>query len=251
MAAILWVNVPVAIIALVLTAISKPASARNPAPLDYRGAVLVSGGMGLPVLGRQQASAWGWGSAATWGCIAAGAALLVAFVAYELRVEHPLIRVRIFRDRGFAIDNVVLFLLMIAFIPLFLFASMYAQISLGESASDAGLYLLIFFAGFATAAQIGGRILDRVGARPAVVIGCLLVAIGLALWARELPDQSIGGQWPFIALAGAGAGLVLGPANTDAVNRAPRTSYGEATGISTTRLAEKLACALATYSGPG
>ena len=62
-------------------------------------------------------------------------------------------------------DNIILFLLMIPFVPLFFFASMYAQISLGESASETGLYLLIFFAGFATASQRGGRLLDKVGAR--------------------------------------------------------------------------------------
>ena len=103
-----------------------------------------------------------------------------------------------------------------AFVPLFFFASLYAQLSLGQSASEAGLYLLIFFAGFATAAQFGGRILDSRGARPAVVPGCLLAAIGFALWAWQLPDQDLNSQWPFIVLAGAGIGLVLGPVSTDA-----------------------------------
>ena len=232
--AIFWVNIPVAIIALVLTAVSKPSNERAPAPLDYRGTVLIAGGMGLAVLGLQQSSQWGWGDPATWGCIVAGLALLAAFVAYELRAENPLVRVRIFTDRAFAVDNVVLFLLMIPFIPLFFFASMYSQISLGYDASNAGLYLLIFFAGFATASQIGGRILDTRGARPAVVLGCAVAAVGFALWANKLPDLDLDTQWPFIVLAGAGVGLILGPANTDAINRAPRTSYGEATGITQT-----------------
>jgi hypothetical protein len=54
--------------------------------------------MGLAVLGLQQSSVWGWGSAITWVCIAAGLALLVAFVLFELRVANPLIRVRIFEN---------------------------------------------------------------------------------------------------------------------------------------------------------
>jgi EmrB/QacA subfamily drug resistance transporter len=232
--AIFWVNIPVAIIALILITVAKPADERRPAPLDYRGAVLIAAGMGLAVLGLQQSSEWGWGDPLTWVCIVAGLALMAAFVAYELRIENPLIRVRIFTDRAFALENVVLFLLMIPFIPLFLFASMYAQIALGEDASNAGLYLLTFFAGFAVASQIGGRILDTRGARPSVVLGCLVAAVGFALWARELPDLSFDSQWPWIVLAGAGVGLVLGPANTDAINRAPRTSYGEATGITQT-----------------
>jgi EmrB/QacA subfamily drug resistance transporter len=231
--AIFWINIPVAIAALVLTAIAKPADEKHPAPLDYRGAVLVSGGMGLAVLGLQQSSVWGWGSAITWICIAAGATLLVGFVLYELRAVNPLMRIRIFEDRAFAVDNIVLFLLMIAFVPLFFFASMYAQISLGESASETGLYLLIFFAGFFVATQWGGKILDSRGARP-VVLGCAVAAVGFALWAHKMPDLSVGSQWPFMVLAGAGVGLILSPANTDALNRVPRSRYGEATGITQT-----------------
>lgn len=232
--AIFWVNIPVALIALFLIWKSQPADEKHPAPLDYRGTVLITGGMGLAVLGLQQSSVWGWGSLSTWACIAGGLAILAAFVAYELRVEHPLLQLSVFKDRAFAVDNLVLFFLMIPFVPLFFFASMYAQISLGESASETGLYLLIFFAGFATASQYGGKILDKVGARPSVVLGCAVAAIGFFLWGQSLTDLSVGSQWYFIVIAGAGVGLVLSPANTDALNRVPRSRYGEATGITQT-----------------
>ena len=228
--AIFWVNIPVAVIALILTAISKPAEERRPARIDYRGTVLVCGGMGLAVLGLQQSSVWGWGSAATWFCIVAGGALLALFTLFELRIPNPLIQMRIFANRAFAVDNIILFLLLIPFIPVFFFASMYAQISLGDSASNAGLYLLLFFAGFATASQVGGRILDRSGARRPVVVGCALAAVGFYLWANKLTDLSTAAQWPYIVITGFGVGLVLTPANTDALNRAPHTSYGEVTG---------------------
>jgi EmrB/QacA subfamily drug resistance transporter len=232
--AIFWVNIPVAIIALILIAKSKPADEKHPAPLDYRGALLITAGMGLAVLGLQQSTVWSWSSPATWGTIVAGIALLAAFVRYELRVENPLLRLSVFRDRAFAIDNVVLFFLMIPFVPLFFFASMYAQISLGENASETGLYLLIFFAGFATASQRGGRLLDKVGARSAVVPGCAVAAGGFFLWGHSLTELSVSDQWPFIVLAGIGVGLVLSPANTDALNRVSKDRYGEATGITQT-----------------
>jgi hypothetical protein len=141
---------------------------------------------------------------------------------------------RIFEDSGFAIDNALLFLMSMAFLPMFFFASLYAQIALGQDASEAGLYLLIFFAGFGLASQLGGRILDSRGARPAVVPGAALAAVGLGLWAWKLPDLELGSQWPFIVLAGAGMGLMLGPASTDALNRATSASYGEVTGITQT-----------------
>ena len=232
--AIFWVNVPVAVIALVLTGISKPSNERHPAPIDFRGAVLIAAGMGLAVLGLQQASTWGWDSAATWISIVAGIVLIALFVLQQLRESQPLLRVRIFASRAFAVDNAVLFLLMIAFVPLFFFASTYSQISLGDDASNAGLYLLTFFAGFAAASQLGGRILDSRGARPSVVAGCLIAAVGFFLWGRQLPDLDYSTQWYWIVLAGAGTGLVLGPANTDAINRAPRVTYGEVTGITQT-----------------
>ena len=232
--AIFWVNIPVAIIALILTYLSKPEQNKQPAPIDYRGALLITAGMGLAVLGLQQASTWGWGGAATIGSIAAGLLLLAAFVRFELRTEDPLIRVRIFKDRGFASENAVLFIMMICFIPLFFFASLYAQIGLGDGASEAGLYLLIFFAGFAIATQVGGRILDKRGAKPAVVPGAIIAAVGFYLWAGTLPDLDENDQWHWIVMVGIGMGLMLSPANTDAINRAPATSYGEATGITQT-----------------
>jgi EmrB/QacA subfamily drug resistance transporter len=232
--AIFWINIPVAIIAILLTLRSKPGEERHPAPIDTRGAVLVSAGMGLSVLGLQQASAWGWDSVATWGCIVAGLALLLVFVRFELASEQPLVPLRLFADKGFRVDNIVLFLLSICFVPLFFFASLYAQVALGESASNAGLFLLVFFGGFSIAAQWGGRILDARGARPTVVLGCAVAAVGFYLWGSNLDGLSFGSQWPYLAIAGAGMGLTLGPVSTDALNRASRATYGAVTGVTQT-----------------
>jgi EmrB/QacA subfamily drug resistance transporter len=232
--AIFWINVPVALIAIVLTVMAKPTQDRHPTRIDVRGALLVSAGMGVAVLGLQQAGVWGWGSAATWACLIVGLLLLAAFVRSELRTEEPLVPLRLFADRGFRVDNVVLFLLSICFVPLFFFASLYAQIALGKSASNAGLFLLVFFAGFTIAAQRGGRVLDKKGARPTVVPGCAIAAVGFYLWGAKLDALSFRSQWIYLAIAGAGVGLVLGPVSTDAVNRASRATYGAVTGLTQT-----------------
>ncbi len=232
--AIFWINIPVAIIALILIRISHPDDERRPTKLDYRGTVLVTGAMGLMVLGLQQSGVWGWGSAATWGCIIVGVVLMVAFVAWELHIPEPLLQLRIFADRGFAVENIVLGLISIVFVPFFFFGSVYAQVSLGKSASNAGVYILYFFVGFVILAQVGGRILDRRGAKPAVVAGGALGAIGFYLLAGKLTNLSVGAQTVDVMLAGGGLGLMLGVASTDAVNRAPRTSYSEITGITQT-----------------
>jgi EmrB/QacA subfamily drug resistance transporter len=232
--AIFWVNIPVAIIALVLIRISKPENEARPAKLDIRGTVLICFAMGLIVLGLQQSSVWGWSSPATWACLIVGVLTMVVFVLWELRVDVPLLRLRIFIDRNFRIDNVALLLMSFVFVPYFFFASVYAQVSLGKDASEAGVYLLYFFIGFVVLAQVGGRILDRRGARPAVVLGSAMSAVGFYLLAKRLPDLSLHKQmWP-ILIAGGGIGLMLGPASTDAVNRAPSSNYSEVTGITQT-----------------
>jgi EmrB/QacA subfamily drug resistance transporter len=232
--AIFWVNIPVAIIALILIVVAKPVTEHRPAPIDYRGLVLIVSGVSLSVLGFQQSSIWGWGNPGTGICIAAGAVLLVVFGLVELRTAAPLMQLRIFRIRPFLIENIVLAVSMLVFVPVFFFSSEYAQIALGKTASEAGLFLLFFFIGFVVTAQIGGRMLDRGGAKLPVVLGCVLAAVGFWLWAGKVTQLSLGSQQWYIILAGAGVGFMLGPASTDAVNRASRLSYGEATGITQT-----------------
>jgi predicted MFS family arabinose efflux permease len=228
------VNIPVALIALALIYVSKPKTQYKWAPIDYRGAVLIAVGIGLSIFGLQQSVLWSWSNPWTWLCIVGGLAILVIFVLVELRTKSPLIQVSIFRIRAFTAENLVLLIAMMAFIPVFFFASEYAQIALHKTASQAGLFLLFFFLGFVVAAQIGGRILDREGAKRAVVIGCAIAAVGFGVWASKATTLSFGKQQIWVIVAGAGMGMMLGPANTDAVNRAGNLSYGEATGITQT-----------------
>jgi EmrB/QacA subfamily drug resistance transporter len=232
--AIFWINVPVAVIALVLIAISRPTDEARPAPMDYRGLALIVGGIGLSVFGLQQAALWGWSAPATIVCIVAGAVLLVVFLRLERGTPSPLINVAIFGNRAFAVENVVLGISMMVFIPVFFFTSVYGQLALGESPTTASLLILYFFIGFVICAQIGGRMLDKGGAKGPVVLGCVLAAAGFFLWAGKATTLQSGSQVSYIVMSGAGLGFMLGQANTDAVNRASRYSYGEATGITQT-----------------
>ncbi|HEV2240072.1 MAG TPA: MFS transporter [Streptosporangiaceae bacterium] len=232
--AIFWVNIPVALVALVLIFISRPVTEHKAARMDYRGVALVAAGVALSVFGFQQSNIWGWHNPAITASIVVGLALLVVFYFVEVRTPSPLMKVSIFGVRPFLVENIVLFVTNLAFIPVFFFGSEYAQISLGKKASEAGVILLFFFIGFVIAAQIGGRLLDRVGAKRPVVLGCVLGAAGFWLWGSKVTGLNFGSQQFFIILTGAGMGFMLGPASTDAVNRAGRLSYGEASGITQT-----------------
>src|SRR6478672_11401026 len=106
--AIFWINIPVALIALALIAISRPPNEARPAPMDYRGLALIVGRVGLSVFGFQQSALWGWGNPAIEASIAAGVVLLVVFFFVERRTESPLINVRIFENRTFLVENIIL-----------------------------------------------------------------------------------------------------------------------------------------------
>ena len=231
---IFWINIPVALIALFLIWRSKPDDTRAPdqARLPRHGAHHGGDDAARPRV--PAVGSVGLEQRRTWACIVVGAALGVWFVFFELRIPFPLLRLQIFRDRGFSTETLVLGLMSVVFVPFFFFASVYAQVSLGKSSSQAGLYLLYFFLGFVILAQVGGRILDARGAKPAVVAGCAISAVGFFLLAGKLTDLSLNAQWLYVALAGGGVGLMLGTASTDAVNRAPSSSYSEVTGITQT-----------------
>ncbi len=232
--AIFWVNIPIALIALALIFVSKPVTRFEHSRMDYRGLVLIVAGVGLSVFGFQQSSIWGWSNPGIGICIAAGVVLLIAFFRFEATQVSPLIKTGLFRIRAFLVQNIVLGIAMVAFVPIFFFASEYAQISLGKSATNASLFLLYFFIGFVVAAQIGGRMLDAGGAKRPVVLGCILAAVGFYLWSTKVVDLDMGSQTWYVILAGAGMGFMLGPASTDAVSRAPSLDYGMATGVTQT-----------------
>ena len=168
------------------------------------------------------------------GASPSGVILLLVFAAVERRTESPLINVRIFENRTFTAENVIPGAAMMAFIPVFFFASIYGQIALAELATTSSRLILYFFLGFVVAAQIGGRMLDRIGAKRPVVLGCALAAAGFGLWGGQGDRPARRRPGIYIVMAGAGMGLMLGQANTDAINRASRYSYGEATGITQT-----------------
>ncbi len=112
---------------------------------------------------------------------------MVAFVLWELRAKGPCCACGSSATAISPSTTSALLLMSFVFVPYFFFASVYAQVSLAKDASEAGVYLLYFFIGFVVLAQIGGRILDRRGARPAVVLGSAMATVGFWLSPTSCP----------------------------------------------------------------
>jgi EmrB/QacA subfamily drug resistance transporter len=230
--AIFWINVPVAIFALAEMRLVSLADVRQPGRIDWRGAFLLVVGLGLTVLGIQESTAWGWGSPATIGSIAVGLVVLVVFCVVEARTDGPIIDVgAMVRNRPFFVDTVVIFLFFSVWIAIFFFGSMYFQIAVGQPPSRAGFSILTVFYPFFATSRIGGVMLDRVGAKVPTVVGLLVTAVGMGIWAYELPDLSHSDTLVGMLVTGAGLGLVMSPVNTDALNRFGLRQRGEASGV--------------------
>lgn len=237
---VFWVNVPLAVAAVIIVGISAENTPRRRERIDLVGALLIAIGLGGIVFGLQQAGAWGWTNGAVMLAMIGGASIVVAFVAFESRAAQPLVTLTVFRDRGFIIAALALFFASVAFLSTFFFLSVYGQVTLQLSSIETGELFFLFFIGFVVASQIGSRQFDRHGARGVLLLGGLLGVAGFAWLAIAVTHFSpsngalFTAQTAPIILAGGGIGFMLSAASTDAVNRAIGSSYGEVTAISQT-----------------
>ena len=233
--AIFWVNIPVAIIALVLIVISKPVTVHRPARMDYRGLVLIASGVALSVFGFQQSSIWGWSKPGTWACIVVGAALLVVFYFVELRTASPLIQVQHLPHpaRSWSRTSCSASRCWCSSRCSSSPASTPRSRSARRPRRPASSCCTSSSASSSPRRSAGGC--STASAPSARSCSAARSArVGFWLWAGKVTGLDFGSQQWYIILAGAGMGLMLGPASTDAVNRASRLSYGEATGITQT-----------------
>ncbi len=151
------------------------------------------------MFGFQQSALWDWGSPAIWASIAVGVILLVVFFNVELRTESPLINVRIFENRTFLVENVILGIAMMAFIPVFFFASIYGQVALAAAAQAAKIAQLQGGNGNVTAIPPFIRA-DFAAATREVLFGmCLVMAVaglvalrGLRRGVQQEADETAG-----------------------------------------------------------
>jgi EmrB/QacA subfamily drug resistance transporter len=184
---VLWVNVPVSLIALALTPglIAESRSEAATRHFDAAGAVTVTAGLSLLAYALLDASSAGWGSTKIIALLAGALALLGAFVAIERRSRAPLVPFRIFRLRTLTGANVVGVLLGASLFSMFFFISLYMQQVLGYSPIHAGLSYLPLALTIVFAAGLGGQLVTRLGFKPVLAAGMLSVAAGL-VWFSQI-----------------------------------------------------------------
>ncbi|HET6152055.1 MAG TPA: MFS transporter [Marmoricola sp.] len=229
---VFWINVPVGIAALVLVRIAKPVN-QNQASLRISAnhVVLLMAGIGGSVYALQQSSVWGWTDSRTLLILAAGLALVTTFVALQLRSREPLVDVRLFGQKAFLGNVLVLFTTQFSMLAMTLYASLYGQNILGYSPVKAGLTSMALILPLMVAAQIAGRWYDASGVRPPLLTGLALATLGTVVWATMLPHLDYVSKVPGMMLTGFGLGLVFSPVNTDALSRVAASARPQASGI--------------------
>ena len=187
---VLWVNVPVSLIALALTPGLIPESRSESATRHYdaAGALSVTAGLSLLAYALLDANSSGWGSTKIISLLALSVAMLGAFVAIELRSKAPLVPFRIFRLRTLTGANIVGILLGASLFSMFFFISLYMQQVLGYSPIHAGLSYLPLAVTIIIAAGLGGQLVTRFGFKAILAAGMLLVALGLVWFSRVSVD---------------------------------------------------------------
>ena len=228
---IFWINVPIGV-ALVPLAALRLAESRGPARrLDMPGLALASSGLFGLVFGLVRSQTLGWSSLEVTISLVAGALLLAAFIAYELRASEPMLPLGFFANRGFAVTNVVSLAMYFGMFGSIFFLSQLLQNVLRNTPLQAGEKLLVWTGATMIVSPLAGIFSERYGSRLFMVAGLGLQAIALG-WLASLASVSESYASmiaPFI-FAGAGMALVFAPA-ANAVLASVRTEQaGQASG---------------------
>jgi EmrB/QacA subfamily drug resistance transporter len=228
---IFLVNAPIAALTLLAGAFLVPES-RDPAAgrPDPLGVLLSIGGLLALVYGVIEAPTKGWTGAVTLAAFAAAAALLTGFVAWELRSEHPMLQLRLFRDRRFSAASAAIALAFLALFGALFFLTQYLQLVLGYTALQAGARTVPVAAGLIAGAALSGPVTLRFGTKLAVAVGMLLAAGGLAVLTRVTTGSGYGPVLAALLLAGTGIGVAMAPATDSVMGALPlaKASVGSA-----------------------
>jgi EmrB/QacA subfamily drug resistance transporter len=230
---IFWLNIPIGLLTIALAADRiRNNSLEGPhTALDIPGLLLAGGAsLGL-VWGLARSNAGGWLSTEVVAPLGVGLLLGVAFVVWELRSRAPMIPMRMFRSRAFSAANAACFLFTAAIFGTLFFVTQFLQSAQGYPPLQVGLRVLPWTATLFLVAPAAGRLVNRFGERPLIVVGLLLQAAGLA-WLSMVAAPDV----PFVELiapfviAGTGVSMAMPAAQNAVLSAVKYAEVGKASG---------------------
>ncbi|MEJ7893486.1 MAG: MFS transporter [Solirubrobacteraceae bacterium] len=233
---VLFVNTPVCLAVAFFAARVLLESRDEQRPrLDIAGAVLITSGLGVLIYALVDARDAGWGSAQTLGLIGGSLLLIAAFVAVELRIRQPLVPFGIFRNRTLTGANVTAIFISMSLFSMFFFITLYMQRVLGYTALEAGLAYIPLSVSIIAAAGAASVLTTKIGFKPVLIGGLILVAGGLLWFSQVSPDGSYVSDVVFPSvLAGLGLGFSFVPVTIASVSGTDPDEAGLASGLANT-----------------
>jgi EmrB/QacA subfamily drug resistance transporter len=231
--AIFFINPPIAVAAVAVTLFATRESRDETVArrVDIPGIVTITVGLTALVLALVEGNRWHWGSGRIIGLLAVAAISLIAFVVIELRVRVPMVDFNFFRSHTFFGANLVAFLVTFAMLAQFFFMALYMQNILHYSPLGTGLRFLPATALIIVMGPIAGRLTDRIGPRPLMTLGLLVVSASVFVQSHIKVHSSYSLLLVGFVLMGIGMGLVMSPMSTAAMNAVDRTKAGVASGV--------------------
>lgn len=232
---VLFVNVPIAAFVIwqaPIRLLESKAEEESERTLDIPGAISITAGLALLVYTLVDATNVGWTSTETFIRGAIAVALIVAFVVIEKRTSRPLVPFSIFRNRTLRAANIVGVLTGMSLFAMFFLITLYLQQVLGQDALEAGLSYLPLAISIILAAGLAGSLVTKVGFKPVLVSGLLLVAVALAWFTQIDVDGSyVSDVLGPSVLAGFGLGLSFVPVTIAAMSGTKPEEAGLASGL--------------------
>jgi MFS family permease len=229
----LLVNVPIAIIAVFLAIpYVRESRATGNTKYDIPGAITSTLGLVSLVYGITQAESAGWNGTSTLGFMGLGIALLLLFLFIESRSSHPLLPIKILRNRNRGGAYLASFFVGVGLFAMFLFLTYFFQGVLGYTPLTSGLLFLPFSAGIVVSAGIASQLLPRFGPRWVTGAGFLLAVTGMVLLQRMSPTSSyVSDILPSLIIISLGMGLVFVPLSATALYAVGNHDAGVASAV--------------------
>jgi EmrB/QacA subfamily drug resistance transporter len=247
---IFLLNVPVGLAGLIvgLRALPNLPAMRAAGALDTLGIVLGPLAFASLSFGISESTHSGWTGTPTVLGVAVGLVALVLFVWRELSFAHPLLELRVFRSRDFTFAILTQWAAFGAMFGSFFLIPLFLQQVRGYGSFESGLIILPQAIASAIFMQVGGRLFDRIGARPPVLAGLLLV--GASMWLMSGVTGSTTGTDLILPLVliGAGMGLMMMSLNTHMLNAAPRDLTSRVTSLAQSLQNVVSSLAIATFA---
>ncbi len=232
---IFWVNIPVGLAAILLTALFVPESrAPRARRVDPVGQLLIIAALASLTYAIIEGPGSGWASATILGCFGLAAVALIGLAVYEPRRDEPLLDLRFFRSVPFSGATVIAVCAFAALGGFLFLNTLYLQEVRGYSALHAGLYTLPMAAMTVLLAPLSGRIVAARGPRLPIVVAGIATTAAAMMLTRLSRDTSFGYLILAYVIFGVGSGLVNAPITNTAVSGMPRSQAGVAAGIAST-----------------